>query len=105
MPPGFALDRNVPLRARNTFRVDVQAQWFATVQDARALPALLDEPDLRGLPLLVLGDGSNVLFAGRAPSGKQASLEQRRKRIPSSSVLRIELIRGGTKGHDARFFA
>ena len=37
----------------------------------------------------------NILFDGRTPSGKQDSLEQMLRRIPASSVLRIELIRGG----------
>ena len=44
------------------------------------------------------GSRGNVLFDGRTPSGKQDSLEQMLKRIPAASVLRIELIRGGTKG-------
>ena len=44
------------------------------------------------------GSRGNILFDGRTPSGKQDSLEQMLKRIPAASVLRIELIRGGTKG-------
>src|SRR5690349_8355659 len=43
------------------------------------------------------GSRGNVLFDGRIPSGKQDSLEQMLKRIPAASVVRIELIRGGTK--------
>ena len=59
-PVGYTLARDVPLRT--TFRVAARAAWFATVHDATSLPALLDEPDVRGLPVLVLGEGSNVLF-------------------------------------------
>lgn len=44
------------------------------------------------------GSRGNVLFDGRTPSGKQDSLEQMLRRIPATSVLRIELIRGGTRG-------
>ena len=62
-PAGYALARDVPLRPRNTFRIDARARWFATVRDAPSLSALLDERDVRDLPLLVLGQGSNVLFA------------------------------------------
>jgi UDP-N-acetylmuramate dehydrogenase len=98
MPPGFAIDRNVPLRTRNTFRVDVQAQWFATVQDAGALPALLDEPDLRGLPLLVLGDGSNVLFAGPRFDGVVVHLACRGARLvddrPGEATVHVESAHG-----------
>jgi len=42
------------------------------------------------------GSRGNVLFDGRAPSGKQESLEQMLRRIPATAVLRIELIRGGS---------
>jgi UDP-N-acetylmuramate dehydrogenase len=59
-PPGYTLARDVPLRT--TFRVAARSAWCATVHDESALPALLDEPDVRGLPVLVLGEGSNVLF-------------------------------------------
>ena len=41
------------------------------------------------------GSRGNVLFDGRTPSGKQESLEQMLRRIPASSVVRIELIRAG----------
>ena len=94
MPPGLTLDRNVPLRERNTFRVDVQAQWFATVQDARALRALLDEPELRGVPLLVLGDGSNVLFAGPRFDGVVVHLACRAVQLlddrPGEATVHVE---------------
>ncbi|MCL6740792.1 TonB-dependent receptor [Sphingomonas sp. RB56-2] len=52
------------------------------------------DDDVRGYT----GSRGNILFDGRTPSGKQDSLEQMLKRIPAASVLRIELIRGGTKG-------
>lgn len=44
------------------------------------------------------GSRGNILFDGRVPSGKQDSLEQMLRRIPATSVLRIELIRGGARG-------
>lgn len=52
------------------------------------------DDDVRGYT----GSRGNVLFDGRIPSGKQDGLEQMLKRIPAASVLRIELVRGGTKG-------
>lgn len=52
------------------------------------------DEDVRGFT----GSRGNVLFDGRAPSGKQESLEQMLRRIPAASVLRIELIRGGAGG-------
>jgi UDP-N-acetylmuramate dehydrogenase len=61
---GFALTENASLRERNSLRVDARARWLAEVRDAAALPALFDLPTLRESRPLLLGEGSNVLFAG-----------------------------------------
>jgi len=61
--PGFSLIENASLRDRNTLRVDARAAWLAEVHDAEAIPGLLAHPALHGKPLLLLGEGSNVLFA------------------------------------------
>lgn len=78
-------------------------EFFASAKPAdaydmvRKLPGFelieVDE-EIRGYT----GSRGNILFDGRTPSGKQDSLEQMLKRIPATSVLRIELIRGGTRG-------
>lgn len=66
--PPYTLTRDAPLERRNTFRVPARAAWFAELTDAAALPELLARPELKELPLLVLGEGSNLLltrdFAG-----------------------------------------
>ena len=54
--------RDEPLQLRNTFRVPVRAARFSEIRDARALPELLERPQVRGLPVFVLGEGSNLLF-------------------------------------------
>jgi UDP-N-acetylmuramate dehydrogenase len=69
MSAAYSLARDAPLHAWNTFRLDAQAAVFATVHDAAALPALLTDPELAGLPTLVLGRGSNILFAARRYEG------------------------------------
>jgi UDP-N-acetylmuramate dehydrogenase len=61
---GYTLIENAPLAARNTLRVAARAKLLAEVRDAAKLPELLDFPAVRGGPLLVLGEGSNLLFAG-----------------------------------------
>jgi UDP-N-acetylmuramate dehydrogenase len=63
MSAAYSIADDVALRQGNTLRVAVEARHVATVHDAAALPELLADPRLRGLPLLVLGEGSNVLFA------------------------------------------
>lgn len=52
--------------------------------------------DARGLA----GNSGNVLVNGRPPSSKSDSLAEILRRIPSASVERIELIRGGAPGID-----
>lgn len=61
---GFTLTENASLLHRNTLRVDARAAWLAEVHDVAAIPELLTHPSLRQQPLLLLGEGSNVLFAG-----------------------------------------
>jgi UDP-N-acetylmuramate dehydrogenase len=66
MPEAFTLVEDAPLAALNTLRVAASARWLATLRDPAALPALLESPAARG-PVLVLGEGSNVLFAADFP--------------------------------------
>ncbi|MGQ4659713.1 UDP-N-acetylmuramate dehydrogenase [Lysobacter sp. F6437] len=54
--------RDAPLQSRNTFGVPARATVLAEVDDARALPALLESPEFAGQAPLVLGGGSNMLF-------------------------------------------
>lgn len=61
---GYTLTENAPLATRNTLRVDARAKLLAEIRDASKLPELLDFPAVRGGRLLVLGEGSNVLFTG-----------------------------------------
>ncbi|KAF1702244.1 UDP-N-acetylmuramate dehydrogenase [Pseudoxanthomonas suwonensis] len=63
----YQLVRDADLTRRNTFGVPARAPWLLQVNDASLLPEALGLPQLRGLPLLPLGGGSNLLFAGDAP--------------------------------------
>jgi len=68
MTQGFRIVENARLDARNTFGVAARAPMLVEVADASALPELFGYGMLRDGPVLVLGGGSNVLFAGD-PSG------------------------------------
>ncbi len=61
---GYTLIENAALATRNTLRVDAHAALLAEVNDATKLPELLDFPAVRNGRVLVLGEGSNVLFTG-----------------------------------------
>ncbi|MBQ9241171.1 MAG: UDP-N-acetylmuramate dehydrogenase [Duodenibacillus sp.] len=53
---------NVELAPYTTFGVSAKARFFAEPQTLDELKAVLSEPDAAGLPRLVLGGGSNILF-------------------------------------------
>jgi len=61
---GYTLIENASLATRNTLRVDARATLLAEIRDASKLPELLDFPAVRNGRLLVLGEGSNLLFTG-----------------------------------------
>ena len=67
MSAAFRLQADADLGRRNTFGVPARAPWLLEVDDRAALAQALDLPQLRDRPLLVLGGGSNLLFAGDAP--------------------------------------
>lgn len=53
-----------PLRRHNTFGFDVRARYAVHVRSEADLLAALEDPRGRGLPLVVLGGGSNVVLTG-----------------------------------------
>lgn len=56
-----------PLTALNTFGIAARACCFAAPASEAELSALLNTVTARNLPLMVLGGGSNVVFAGDFP--------------------------------------
>ena len=63
MPAGFRIIERARLDARNTFGVAATAPMLVEVSDAGALPEVFGYGMLREGPVLVLGGGSNLLFA------------------------------------------
>jgi len=64
---GYQLADDVSLEGRNTFRVPARAAIMADVTRADALAELFDFAMLREGPVMVLGEGSNLLFAAEYP--------------------------------------
>jgi UDP-N-acetylmuramate dehydrogenase len=60
--PGYTVVENAPLTARNTFRVPARAELLIDVHDATTLPDLFKLGAVKTGPVLVLGEGSNVLL-------------------------------------------
>ena len=58
------IESGVSLRPFNTFGVEARAAFFASVRDVDRLREVLAAPQVAGLPRLILGGGSNILFTG-----------------------------------------
>lgn len=56
------LQTDFPLKPYNTFGIDVKAKLFARFDTVAELQELLQMPELRQEPKLILGGGSNLLF-------------------------------------------
>ena len=56
------LDTHYPLGQHNTFRFEAAARYAAHVRTPDDIPAALADPRVQGLPVLVLGGGSNVVL-------------------------------------------
>ncbi len=65
-PPGLRPQADASLRALNTFGLDVRASWLLRVEHDDQWPDALGMAADRG-PTLVLGGGSNLLFASDFP--------------------------------------
>jgi UDP-N-acetylmuramate dehydrogenase len=63
----YQLAENVSLAGRNTFHVPARAAVMADVTRAEGLAELFDFAMLRNGPVMVLGEGSNLLFADDFP--------------------------------------
>ncbi|MGH8174206.1 MAG: UDP-N-acetylmuramate dehydrogenase [Rhodanobacteraceae bacterium] len=59
---GYTIVENASLEARNTFHVPARASLLVDVRKREALPELFGFAALKSQPLLVLGEGSNILF-------------------------------------------
>ncbi len=59
---GYTIVENASLQGRNSFHVPARTKLLIDVRRAEALGELFDYPLLKNVPLLILGEGSNVLF-------------------------------------------
>lgn len=58
------LQHHADIRSLNTFGVSVKAEYVGRFSDAEQLRELFAMPELQGIPRMILGGGSNVLFTG-----------------------------------------
>lgn len=80
MNPSLRLIPNAALRERNTFGIDASAPLLVEISSSEALPEALALPAVSASPPLLLGGGSNLLFAGD-PESAVLALTSRTIRI------------------------
>jgi UDP-N-acetylmuramate dehydrogenase len=78
--------RDAPLDHRNTFGVAARAHSLAELGDASALSELFTRTEFRERPPLVLGGGSNLLFAGNPEAAVLALTGQDVRALRDDSV-------------------
>lgn len=91
MSPAWRLTAQASLQARNTFGVTATAPWLVEVSDSTALAEVLALPQLQEAQPLLLGGGSNLLFAGNPQTAVVALQTQRIDLMDQASgLVRVE---------------
>ncbi|MBP6977764.1 MAG: UDP-N-acetylmuramate dehydrogenase [Bacteroidales bacterium] len=85
--------KNISLKNYNTFGIDVNAAYFASVQAAEEVEELLTHDEVAlSAPLLILGGGSNILFtrdfAGLVIKMESAGIDLLRE-TPDHAEIRV----------------
>lgn len=63
------IQSNVPLNSLTTFRIGGRAKYFIEVKDSRELSAAVEFAKEKGLPIFILGGGSNILVGDKGFGG------------------------------------
>ena len=100
MRGAYRIVENARLDARNTFGVQATAPMLVEVADAAVLPELFGYAMLRDGPVLVLGGGSNLLFAGDPPGAALSLTAQRIEIIEDTGGSAIVRADAGVVWHD-----
>ncbi len=97
---GYRIAENARLDARNTFGVRATAPMLVDATDAAALPELFGYAMLREASTLVLGGGSNLLFAGDPPGAVLALDTRRIDLLEDDGTLALVRADAGVIWHD-----
>lgn len=99
MNPRWRSSADADLRSRNTFGVAARARWLVEINDSSALGEALALPELRGTAPLVLGGGSNLLFAGDPETAVLALDTHRIEILEDDGATAIVRVDAGVQWH------
>lgn len=91
--------RDAPLDGRNSFKVPAKAHRYTELRDAAGLPELLQRRELKTLPLLVLGEGSNLLLTRDYPGLVLHMASSGIELLGGGEVARVR-VAAGERWHD-----
>jgi UDP-N-acetylmuramate dehydrogenase len=57
------IQKNISLKAYNSFSIDVKAAYFVQINHSDEFPRLIEWINQHDLPFIILGGGSNILFS------------------------------------------
>ena len=92
---GFELEENVPLAPLTTFGIGGPARWFAAVASEVELARACEWAAEQGLPLFVLGGGSNVLVSDAGFTGLVVRVALRGVREREQGGCRVFAVAAG----------
>jgi len=84
------VERDAPLGALTTFRVGGPADWLLRAQNAAEVRAALAAARADGLPVTMLGGGSNVLVSDTGVRGLVIRMHGGEARAVSDSIVRAD---------------
>jgi UDP-N-acetylmuramate dehydrogenase len=87
---GDHVHANAPLAPLTTFKVGGSADWLVDAHGVEALRALVDVATDAGLPLTILGGGSNVLVSDAGVRGIVVRVRGGEVRTIDSSLIRAD---------------
>ncbi|MEO6155269.1 MAG: UDP-N-acetylmuramate dehydrogenase [Thermomonas sp.] len=96
----YRITEDARLDSRNTFGVAATAPMLVEVNDSAILPDLFGDALLRNAPVLVLGGGSNLLFAGDPQGVVLAMIAQRIDLIEDDGKTAIVRADAGVNWHE-----
>ena len=99
MNPRWRVTADADLRSRTTFGVAARARWLVEVSDSHTLGEVLALPELQGVAPLVLGGGSNLLFAGDPEVAVLALDTHRIEIIEDDGATAIVRVDAGVEWH------
>ena len=88
--PAAAIRRQAPLSEHTTLQVGGPADWLVTIADAEALGRVLRSARANGVPVTMLGGGSNVVIADAGIRGLVVRLQLTGISSPAPDRVRAE---------------